>query len=70
MVRARGFKNEKLNIETLTKESKHVFHGREKERGRFFANPENQGKERWRLTKKGILGFRAFVKDKGFYSKT
>ena len=69
MVRAREFKNKKLNIETLTKESERVFHGKEKERGRSFENPEIQGKERWRLTKKGILGFRAFVKDKGSYPK-
>ena len=43
MVRARRFGNENL---TITKESERVFHGRKKERGRFFENPENQGKER------------------------
>ena len=61
--RARRFGNENLII---TKESKRVFHGRKKGRRRFFENPENQGKERWRLAKKGILGFRAFIWDKGF----
>ena len=61
--------NKKLNIETLTKESERVFHGKEKERGRSFENPEIQGKERWRLTMKGVFGFRAFFKAHVFIRK-
>ena len=46
-----------------------MFHGREKERGRFFENPEIQGKEEWRLARKSVFGFRAFVKARVFIRK-